>query len=89
MTTYLQDPSEKLRYSFDFAPGLDDGESVSAHTVTISTGMTVTASSRNGAVVTALLEGGVDGQTYTLTWRATTDLGQVFERSDRIRVTQL
>lgn len=89
MTTYLQDPSEKLRYSFDFAPGLDAGETVTAHSVTVETGMTVSASSRDGAVVTALLEGGVDGQTYDLTWQATTDQGQVFERSDRIRVTQL
>lgn len=89
MTTYLQDPAEKLRYSFDFAPGLDAGEAVAAHQVTVATGMTVSAQSRDGSVVTALLEGGVDGQTYTLTWQATTDLGQVFERSDRIRVTNL
>lgn len=89
MTTYLQDPSEVLTYSFDFTPGLEGGATIAAHQVTVGAGMTVVAQSRNGAVVTARLSGGVNGGRYALTWQATDSTGQVFERSDQIWVNDL
>lgn len=88
MTSYLQDPSEVLIYAYDFTPGLGAGETVTAHTVTAA-GMTVAEVTRTGGKITAKLSGGAVGQSYTVTWQVTTSRGQVFERSDWIRVTQL
>ena len=73
--TYLQDPNAVLDYQWDWTPWLAVGDSIVAHQIIASPGLTVVANSRAGAVVTVWLSigAGVEtGVTLTATCRVTT-----------------
>lgn len=66
-----QDPDAKLTWKFDLTDWLSEGESLAAHTVSVPTGLTLESSSISGNNILAQISGGVAGQTYTVTCRAT------------------
>lgn len=94
----LKDPAAVLDYKFDWAAstnGTGDsdwlvaGETISAHTVTADTGLTVDSSSTDdGATsVVAWLSGGTAGRTYDVVCQITTTDARTDERTMRIKVT--
>ena len=75
MTAFQKDPSAVLDYEFDWTGYLQAGETITAHAVTGSDGITVDSYSIEAGVVTAWISGGTAGRVYTVTCQITTDLG--------------
>lgn len=96
----VKDPQAVLDYAFLWQDWLAVGETITAHTVTVSAAtITVDSSSVNtvavtldsieqkiGSVVTAWLSGGTVGTIYVIGCRVTTSDGRVDERSFRLTV---
>lgn len=80
-------PDERLDYAVDFSRWLPAGDSVvsSVNTITGSEA-TIDAAEVSGTSVTLWIEGGVDGETYTVSVEATTAQGRVKELCFRLRV---
>jgi hypothetical protein len=78
------DPNEKLDYVFDFSTLLVASETVSSQTCTASTGITITTPSpaiTGGNLVTFWVNAAVAGTTPTVTCRATTSAGRIYDRT--------
>lgn len=98
---WLKDPNAVIHYKFDWAP-LENGngdsnwldrtsspiESISSHTITAETGITVDSSSitDNGTTVTVTLSGGTAGSKYNVTCQVVTSTGQTDERTAIVTV---
>jgi hypothetical protein len=84
-----------LDYEFDWqaaastdnpkGPWLETGETITAATVTVDTGLSVDSSPHTTTTVTVWLSGGTEGHTYDVTCHITTNQGRQDE--DTIRVT--
>lgn len=77
MSTWNKYPNEKLDYAFDFSATLEDGETITAQTVTTQTGLTVSDISQAAGVVKFWLEGGVSGTYYLVDCTVTTSAGRI------------
>lgn len=99
--TFIKDPSAVLDYVFDWAAltngregatsdWLDAGETISSHTITATSGITVASSSLtdSNTSVTVWLSGGAAGNYYTVTCRIQTSAARTDERSIRIKVRE-
>lgn len=84
---FVHDPDERLDYAYDFGPLLVDGETVTAHDVTASEGVTLDGSARQGAVIVAWVSAAVTG-TRTVTYTATTSEGRTHERTITLYVSE-
>lgn len=84
---FIKDPSAVLDYAFDWSAWLG-GDTITSHTVTASSGITVVSSSATTTAVTAWLSGGTAGQAYMVTNRIETAAGRTDERSIMIRVQE-
>ena len=86
-----KDPAAVLDYSFvwcgdeDNASWLEDGESISSHTVTVAAGLTKDSDTENGGIVTLWLSGGTAGVDYIVSCLINTSMGRTEERSILIR----
>lgn len=83
--SFLKDPSAVLDYEFDWAAWLGS-DTISSHTVTAATGITVASSTATSTAVIAWLSGGTAGQAYTVTNRIVTTGGRTDERSITLQV---
>lgn len=87
----LKDPSDVLNYKFKFSDWLAAGETISAKTVTVDSGLTknsdVLADTDTSVVVQ--LSGGTAGTTYTVACKITATDTQEIERSIQIQVVNL
>lgn len=81
MTAFQKDPAAVLDYAFDWSAWLAAGETITAHTITVTGSLVVGAHTVLAGVVTAWLSGGVAGETYTATCHITTSQGRQDERS--------
>lgn len=89
MSTFRKDPDAVLDYPFDWATDwLADSETISTHTVTATTGITVDSDSETGGVVTVWLSGGEAGTTYTVACKIVTNQGRIDERTITVRVAE-
>ena len=58
----IKDPQALLDYQFDWSDWLSaDGDTITDHTVTVSTGLTLENSTRSSTAVTAWISGGTIG----------------------------
>ena len=80
-----KDPSAVLDYAWNWADWLGD-DTISTHTITVPTGLTLASSTATSSAVTAWLSGGTAGQAYTVTCRIVTTAGRTDERSISIKV---
>ncbi|WP_299663810.1 hypothetical protein [uncultured Ruegeria sp.] len=79
--SFVKDPEAVLDYLFDWSEWLAaDGDTITDHTVTVSTGLTLASSTRTTTAVTVWLSGGTLGQQYTVDCRITTTLGRTASR---------
>lgn len=79
-----------LDYSIDFTNWLNSGDSISSVAWSINpTGPTLASESESSGVATIQVDGGVLGNVYRLTARATTAAGLVDDRSIVLRCGNL
>ena len=84
----LKDPSAVLDYAFDWTGWLAAGETITDHTITADTGITVDSSTESGGKVTVWLSGGTAGINYKVACKITTSAGRTDERTLWIRVVE-
>ena len=82
----LKDPSAVLDYVFDWTEWLATVETITDHTITADTGITVDSSSEYAGKVTVWLSGGTAGINYKVACKITTTAGRTDERTLWIRV---
>ena len=83
----LKDPSAVLDYVFDWTEWLATGETITDHTITADTGITVDSSTELDGKVTVWLSGGTAGVNYKVACLITTSAGRTDERTIWIKVT--
>ena len=83
----LKDPSAVLDYVFDWTEWLATGETITDHTITADTGITVDSSTESDGKVTVWLSGGTAGINYKIACLITTSAGRTDERTIWIKVT--
>ena len=83
----LKDPSAVLDYVFDWSGWLAIGETITDHTITADTGITVDSSTELDGKVTVWLSGGTAGINYKVACLITTSAGRTDERTIWIKVT--
>ena len=97
--TFIKDPDAVLDYKFDWAAAtngtgesdyLQSGETISDHTITATTGITVDSSSitDSNTSVTVWLSGGTAGIDYSIVCHITTSAEREDDRTIFIRVEQ-
>lgn len=82
----LKDPSAVLDYVFDWTDWLAAGETITDHTITADTGITVDSSAESDGKVTVWLSGGTAGINYKVACLVETSAGRTDERTLWIRV---
>ena len=86
---YTKDPDAVLDYAFDWNdssdPWLASGETISSHTITADTGITVDSDSESSGVVTVWLSGGTAGQDYDVACKIVTSASRTDERTITIK----
>ncbi len=84
----LKDPSAVLDYVFDWTEWLATGETITDHTITADTGITVDSSTELDGKVTVWLSGGTAGINYKVACLITTSAGRTDERTIWIKVVE-
>jgi len=84
---YLKDPSAVLDWAFDWTDWLATGETITDHTITADTGITVDSSTEDTGKVTVWLSGGTAGINYKVACKITSTAGRTDERTIWIKVT--
>lgn len=79
--TISHDPSAVLDYSVDWSAWLASGETISASTWVVSSGLTLASQSNTTTVATAWISGGTAPTDYRITNRITTSAGRTDDRS--------
>ena len=85
---YLKDPSAVLDWMFDWSDWLASGETITNHTITADTGITVDSWTEDDGKVTVWLSGGTAGINYKVACKITTTAGRTDERTIWIKVVE-
>lgn len=75
-----KDPRAVLDYQFDWSAWLG-ADTITAHAVTVTAGLTVTSTTASATAVTVWLSGGTVGAEYTVTCHIQTAGGREDDRS--------
>lgn len=86
-TAPVKDPDAALRHGMDWSAWLQDGETITAQTVT-GTGLTLDQVAQDAGVVSWRVSGGIAPQDYVATVRVTTSQARIDERSIQYRVRE-
>ena len=84
---YLKDPSAILDWAFDWTDWLAAAETITDHTITADTGITVDSSTELDGKIIVWLSGGTAGINYKVACLITTSAGRTDERTIWIKVT--
>ena len=84
---YTKDPSAILDWAYDWTDWLAAAETITDHTITPDTGITVDSSTEDDGKVTVWLSGGTAGINYKVACLITTSAGRTDERTIWIKVT--
>ena len=84
----MKDPSAVLDYVFDRTEWLATGETITDHTITADTGITVDSSTESDGKVIVWLSGGTAGINYKVACLITTSAGRTDERTIWIKVVE-
>ena len=86
MSSYIKDPQAMLDYVFDWEPWLATGETITASTITATTGITVDSDTFTNTAVTYWLSGGTLNARYTIINHITTSAGRQDDRTDSVTI---
>ena len=84
--TFTKDPSAVLDWAYDWTDWLAEAETITDHTITADTGITVDSSTEDDGKVTVWLSGGTAGINYKVACLITTTAGRTDERTIWIKV---
>ena len=84
--TFTKDPSAVLDWAYDWTDWLAEAETITDHTITADTGITVDSSTEDDGIVTVWLSGGTAGINYKVACLVTTSAGRTDERTIWIKV---
>ena len=84
---YLKDPSAILDWAFDWTDWLAAAETITDHTITADTGITVDSSTELDGKIIVWLSGGTAGINYKVACLVETSAGRTDERTLWIRVS--
>lgn len=82
----IKDPSAILDWAFDWTGWLAAAETITDHTITADTGITVDSSTESDGKVTVWLSGGTAGENYKVACLVETSAGRTDERTIWIKV---
>jgi len=82
MSSYIKDPQAVLDFAIDWSRWLATGETITASTITASTGLTVDSDTFTGTTVTYWLSGGTLNTRCTIVNHITTSAGRQDDRTD-------
>ena len=86
-TCITHDPNARLDYAWDWTAWLTDGETITSHTITVTTGdVTVESSSVIGGAVVAWVTGGTVPTDAKVTCHITTSAGRQDDRTRTLMV---
>ena len=85
---YTKDPSAILDWAYDWTDWLAAAETITDHTITPDTGITVDSSTEDAGKVTVWLSGGTAGINYKVACLITTSAGRTDERTIWIKVVE-
>jgi len=85
---YTKDPSAILDWAFDWTDWLAAAETITDHTITADTGITVGSWTEDDGKVTVWLSGGTAGINYKVACKITTSAGRTDERTIWIKVVE-
>lgn len=80
-TAAPKDPQATLRHSIDWSGWLQEGETITAQSVTAPTGITADQVAQADGVVSYRVSGGRAGKDYVVTCQITTSQGRIDQRS--------
>ena len=83
---YTKDPSAILDWAYDWTDWLAAAETITDHTITADTGITVDSSTEDAGIVTVWLLGGTAGENYKVACLVETSAGRTDERTIWIKV---
>ena len=83
---YTKDPSAILDWAFDWTDWLAAAETITDHTITADTGITVGSSTEDTGIVTVWLSDGTAGENYKVACLVETSAGRTDERTIWIKV---
>ena len=83
---FTKDPSAILDWAYDWTDWLAAAETITDHTITADTGLTVDSSTEEAGVVTVWLSGGTAGENYKVACLVETSAGRTDERTIWIKV---
>jgi hypothetical protein len=83
-----KDPQATLRHSISWASWLQDGEAITAQSMTAPDGITVDQVTQADGVVSYRISGGIDRKDYVVACRVETSQGRIDERSVLYRVRE-
>jgi methylglyoxal synthase len=81
-----KDPQATLRHGINWGDWLQDGETITAQSMTAPTGITADQVTQATGVVSYRISGGTAGTDYVVTCQITTSQGRIDERSVLYRV---
>ena len=84
----LKDPSAVLDYVFDWTEWLATGETITDHTITADTGITVDSSTESDGKVIVWLSGGTAGINYKVACLVETSAGRTDERTLWVKIAE-
>lgn len=85
-TSFTKDPQATLDYLFDWSSWLAAAETITASTVTTTTGITVQSSSNTTTTATVWLTGGTLGTACQVTNHITTNAGRQDDRTITVTI---
>ena len=86
ISSIIKDSDAVLDYGFDWSDWLADGETISASSWTVSTGIIEDSNTNTTTTTTIWLSGGTINTTYRVINEIVTNLGRTDNRSIDIRV---
>lgn len=89
MRTFYKDASDVLSYTMNWASTLATSETISTSVMTPATGLTKDSESNTTTAATIWVSGGTDGTSYEVVNTITTNQGRTYQRTFRVKVTQL
>lgn len=86
MDEFELDPDNKLLHGFDWSAWLNAGEVVSASEWIVPNGIVSENEQFTPTETITLISGGVSGEVHLITNRVTTSLGQICDRSFKLKI---
>jgi hypothetical protein len=85
-TEFQKSPASVLDYSFDWSQWLESGQTVATSSWSADTGLTIDSDTQSNTKTTAIVSGGVEGNSYFVSNTVVTNDGLTVKRSFIIKV---